>query len=393
MRKIQIAALGCSLFSGSVAAQSLDGWTIVSSDAVSTVYKDPATGSVAVVLATTSSTGINDADLRGNGKMLESLCPGLMSATVISTFGGRGKEIRQSTAQAECRVVGAAYNGKGTMAVSMSKAGNGPATDGALDGTIAARLGFKISRPVTPKAALAANTASNSVPAADRGGDNALKNYIASIPVSRRPVRVAIKWTSGFSGYPAMPTYSISVYLFFANGYATSCADWDPAQLAPTPQSLGAARTDCSLNRWRQVKGALEVQRDDGNWSGEGLADDVIGFKPGERINIAFGNVRSFGVSGTVSTGTMSGGDLAMRGDGQFAAGDWSVTNISGASVSGYASNSGRALVGRYYLDGNIIAVAGKDGRISAGFITGTRSNGQMDHVYLNGVHFWRGDE
>jgi hypothetical protein len=344
-------------------------------------------------LATTPSTSIRDDDLRGNGKMLESLCPGLTSAPVSAAFGGRGKELRQSTAKAECRVVGAAYNGKGTMAVSMSKAGYGPATDRALDGSLATRLGLKISRPVTPNVALTTNSAQNSAPAADRGGDTALKNYITNIPVSRRPVRVAIKGTSGFSGYPAMPTYSISVYLFFVNGYATSCADWDPAQLAPTPQSLGAARTDCSLYRWRQGKGALEVQGDDGSWSSEGFADDVIGFKPGERINIAFGNIRSFGISGTVSTGTMSGGDLAMRSDGQFAAGDWSVTNMSGATVSGYASNAGRALVGRYYLDGNIIAVTGKDGRISAGFITGTRSNGQLDHVYLNGTHFWRGNE
>jgi hypothetical protein len=84
---------------------------------------------------------------------------------------------------------------------------------------------------------------------------------------------------------------------------------------------------------------------------------------------------------------------MAMRSNGQFAAGDWSVTTISGATVSGYASNTGRALVGRYYLDGNIIAVAGKDGRISAGFITGTRSNGRLDHIYLNGTHFWHGDE
>jgi hypothetical protein len=92
MKMLRITAFGCLMISAGAAAQSLESWTILSADAVTTVYKDPATGSVAVVLATTPSTSIRDDDLRGNGKMLESLCPGLTSAPVSAAFGGRGNE-------------------------------------------------------------------------------------------------------------------------------------------------------------------------------------------------------------------------------------------------------------------------------------------------------------
>lgn len=224
--------------------------------------------------------------------------------------------------------------------------------------------------------------------------DTALKSYLAAIPASRRPVYVATKGVSGFSGWPAMPTYSIRVYLFFSNGYATDCSDWNPALYDPTPESLGQADSDCDFYRWRGTPGALQLQSDDGSWSGSGLADDHIKFRAGERINISFGNIAATGFNaGSISTGTISGGDLVMRSDGAFASGDWSSTNISGGNVAGYSGSRTKGAVGRYYLDGHLIAVADENGQISAGFISGVRSKGALGNIYLNGTHYWEGDE
>jgi hypothetical protein len=366
-------------------AQTLDDWAVLKSDTAATTYQDRATGTVAVVLKPTPSASVTEEMLRGQAAMLEPVCPGISAARATAVFGGRGLEVRKSSDKADCRALAVAYNGTGTLAVSMAKIGGDKSHDAVIDRKISSLLRIAPPRAADARAGAEANTSVS--------GDAALKAYVAAIPASRRPIKVATRGTHGFSGYPAVATYSIRVFLFFANGYATDCSDWDPSKLEPTPSSLGAARSDCSVYKWRQGKAGLEIEWRAGDWGGGELADDVIRFRPGERINIAFGNIRSMGVAGPINTGTMSGGDLMMRLDGQFASGDWSTTTISGQNVAGYSAEKSGPTVGRYHLDGNIIAVDAGGGRVNAGFITGVRVNGQLKHIYLNGTHFWDRDD
>jgi hypothetical protein len=366
-------------------AQTLDDWAVLKSDTVATTYQDRATGTVAVILAPTPSVSVTEEMLRIQATMLEPVCPGISAAGTTAAFGGRGLEVRKSSDKADCRALAVANDGTGTIAVSMAKIGGDKSHDAVIDRKISSLLRIAPPRVVDARAGAEANTGVSS--------DAALKAYVASIPASRRPIKVATRGTHGFSGYPAVPTYSIRVFLFFANGYATDCSDWDPGKLEPTPASLGAARSDCSVYKWRQGKAGLEIEWRAGDWGGGELADDVIRFRPGERISIAFGNIRSMGVAGPINTGTMSGGDLMMRPDGQFASGDWSTTTISGQNVAGYSAQKSGPTVGRYHLDGNIIAVDAGGGRLNVGFITGVRVNGQLKHIYLNGTHFWDRDD
>jgi hypothetical protein len=366
-------------------AQTLDDWAVLKSDSAATTYQDRATGTVAVVLAPTPSASVTEEMLHSQAAMLEPVCPGISAERATVVFGGRGLEVRKSTDKADCRALAVAYNGTGTLAVSMAKIGGDKSHDAVIDRKISSLL--RIAPPRAANARAGAETSTGV------SGDAALKAYVAAIPASRRPIKVATRGTHGFSGYPAVATYSIRVYLFFANGYATDCSDWDPGKFDPTPASLGAARSDCTVYKWRQGKGGLEIEWRAGDWGGGELADDVIRFRPGERINIAFGNIRSMGVAGPINTGTMSGGDLMMRPDGQFASGDWSTTTISGQNVAGYSAQKSGPTVGRYHLDGNIIAVDAGGGRVNAGFITGVRVNGQLKHIYLNSTHFWDRDD
>lgn len=374
--------------SAALAAQTLDDWSVLKSDAVSTTYQDRVTGTVAVVLTPTPSNSVTEEMLKSQAAMLEPVCPGISAARATAVFDSRGLEVRKSSDKADCRALAVANNGTGTIAVTMAKIGGDKSHDAVIDRKISSLLNITSPRVAEKRAGAETSTGVSGV-----SGDAALKAYVAAIPASRRPIKVATRGTSGFSGYPAAATYSIRVYLFFANGYATNCSDWDPAKFDPTPASLGSARSDCTIYKWRQGKGGLEIEWNPGDWGGGEFADDVIRFRPGERINIAFGNIGSMSVAGSINTGTMSGGDLSMRNDGQFASGDWSTTTISGQSVAGYAAQQSGPVVGRYHLDGNIIAVDAGAGRVGAGFITGVRVNGQLKHIYLNGTHFWDRDD
>jgi Na+-transporting NADH:ubiquinone oxidoreductase subunit NqrA len=107
---------------------------------------------------------------------------------------------------------------------------------------------------------------------------------------------------------------------------------------------------------------------------------------------VAFGNVGGAGFGGpgaAVSVNTVSGSDLRMTRDGEIAVGDWSTTVLSGANVGGGSSQQSQPLIGRYHLDGHLIAIQRRDGTITRGFIAGVNEKGALGHVYLNGRHFW----
>jgi hypothetical protein len=227
--------------------------------------------------------------------------------------------------------------------------------------------------------------------------EDALKAALAAIPKANVPARVITHGTSSYSGWPPSYVYIVTTHLYFANGWMTDCSNWDPGVLSPTPESLGEARPDCTLARWRKTARGAEVQNEDGTWSGVELNDGTVqAFSAGQRLNLAFGNVGGAGFSGpgvAVNINTISGSDLQMTQGGEIAVGEWSTTVLSGSNIGGGGSRSSEPLVGRYRVDGNLIAVGRPDGTITRGFIAGVNEGRNLGHVYLNGRHFWNRDD
>lgn len=225
-----------------------------------------------------------------------------------------------------------------------------------------------------------------------------LKRAAATIPTDRRPVSSVSHGTGSYSGWPPSYTYIVTSRMLFPNGMAARCLEWDPAIYAPIPSSAPFKEAGCDLLAWRKRNGVTEFQAEDGSWSSADTAEGVFGFKPGERIDVTFGNVGATGFdfgSGGISTGTISGGTLRMTADGQIAVGDWSTTVISGSNVGGGSSRVSGPKIGRYYLDGHIIVIMDEAGQISRGFIGAVAgdSGNRIGHIYLNGQHYWDSDD
>lgn len=226
--------------------------------------------------------------------------------------------------------------------------------------------------------------------------DARLKQAVAAIPAANRPVAAVSHGTSSYSGWPPSYVYRVTARMLFGNGLASTCADWDPGQFAPTRGQAPFAEDGCDLIPWRKTTGTPQFQSEDGSWSSADSAEGLFGFKPGERIDVDFGNVGGIGFdfgggAGGISTSTLSGGTLRMTADGRIAVGDWSTTVISGSRVGGGSSRSSGPRVGRYYLDGHIIAIIDENGDITRGFIAALAGDGgrRIGHIYLNGRHYW----
>ena len=230
--------------------------------------------------------------------------------------------------------------------------------------------------------------------------DARLKQAVAAIPAQSRPVGAVTYGTSSYVGWPPSYVYKVTSRMLFSNGLASTCADWDPGQFAPNRNQPPFVEDGCDLIPWRKTTGTTEFQSDDRSWSAADSGDGVIGFKPGERIDIDFGNVGGIGFNfgggaGAVATSTISGGTLRMTSDGWIAVGDWSSTVISGSNIGGGSSRTSGPKVGRYYLDGHIIAIIDEQGQITRGFIAATDGDAgeRIGHIYLNGRHYWDRDD
>jgi hypothetical protein len=243
--------------------------------------------------------------------------------------------------------------------------------------------------PALPRAAAASPTAGNP------NVDAALKQAAAAIPVTHRPVSAVTHGTGSFSGWPPSYVYRVTPRFLFGNGFAPTCSDFDPRSLLPSPGApLGE---DCDVLPWRRVASGVQFKMEEGTWDGADIGEGVEPFKPGERIDVAFGNVSGIGFNfaGGVNTNSMSGDTLRMTRDGEIAVGSWTTTVISGANIGGGVARNEGPLVGRYYLDGYIIVIAAPDGTISRGligYVPDSQQGKRIGHIYLNGVHYWEPD-
>jgi hypothetical protein len=224
--------------------------------------------------------------------------------------------------------------------------------------------------------------------------DVALKNAMAAVPKSNRPIGYAVQsdYLLGANGAMQMTTTNWGV---FPNGYATDCTGWDPAEISPTPQSLGVAMQkagkSCHVIRWEKKQGNYVRFIAPENVSVPDEAEIVNeGFAPGTRIDVSIGNVRAFGSVGYVPDGMvaargLSSGSLRMTKAGAIEVGSWSSINFTGSDViAGGSSSSSGPRAGRYYLDGYVIAIQDQNGVISRRMIYGFQ-NGPNEKYNPNG--------
>ena len=217
------------------------------------------------------------------------------------------------------------------------------------------------SGPMRPAdRAQTASTASNPASLADAN---------AQIPAANRPQSARVVLKDKWVGFPAVLVSEASAEMYFANGYATSCAKWNPLTQSPTPASAGRIKR-CDVKR------------------GTNDGRPARKFRAGETLDITFGRIGGASFS---DTATLSGKKLRMTSDGRIQIGEF--TSFSSSRAAG--GNRKISLTGRYYLNGHTITIRDARGRIYHGFIAASSNSGssQIDHIFINGEHYWNRDD
>jgi len=195
------------------------------------------------------------------------------------------------------------------------------------------------------------------------------------VPESNRPVAAYTYLENQWTGFPATLSQVAKQAYVFPNGNAVYCANWDPRKFDPTPESIGRALPKCVVRR--------EVP--DGK--------KTNGFRKGQRVDISFGNVSGDSRNlGTVSSSTIAGSVLRMTRDGKIAIGRFNAFSVGSGGDGAGGGNRKRVLRGDYALDGHLIEIVTTDGEALVGFIawSSDKGNDSIDHIFVNGEHFWR---
>lgn len=193
------------------------------------------------------------------------------------------------------------------------------------------------------------------------------------VPASQRPIAAKAGLVGQLQGFPAQYVMVMEISYKFPNGNWVSCGSFDPREYAPTPESVGRKRF-CDVS----------AEEPDGDFK--------AGFKKGERLDLSLGNVGGVEFPGA---SMISSSSLRMTRDGRIAIGKSGgfMAKDSGSGVGG--GRRSIPLQGTYELDGHLLKVTNDDGEVFVGFITrgaGAKS-GKLEHVYVNGEHFWNRDD
>jgi hypothetical protein len=385
MRKLLLLSLAGLPISATAQTGELPGWQRIQLEDGAVRYDAP--GQQGIILVgeqrqADPATAVRAlaADMGAN-----STCPGM--GGVVPSQRGAMTEASAAANGVRCRIVGVPSGSGTTLFFLLTVAGFADG-DRALDRLVAS---------ASPSGAAPAPLRSAAAPPApdNRNVDAALKQAAAAVPASHRPVSAVTHGTGSFSGWPPSYVYRVSPRFLFGNGFAPTCSDFDPRSLLPSPGApLGE---DCEILPWRRGANGVQFKMEDGTWGAGDTGEGVEPFKPGERIDVAFGNVSGIGFNftGGINTNTLSGDTLRMTRDGEIAVGSWTTTVISGANIGGGVARNEGPLVGRYYLDGYIIVIAAPDGTISRGligYVPDSQQGKRVGHIYLNGVHYWEPD-
>jgi hypothetical protein len=364
------------------------GWAEAPGQNGGTSFTAP--GNAALVIAAhRDSTEPQDAVLARWAGQFSSpqLCPALAAATPQRSGDGRIVSLSSHEGTNSCAVIVGQSAAGGYDIGFMLEADNTPVGAFAkLRAVITRRIG-KIT--AAPPASVAS--------AQPVGAPGNLQAALAAVPKANRPIALVSRTATSMSGMFVYTVYRH--WMIFANGYATDshCYDWDPAVQSPTPASLSGKPHECHVVRWRKA-GARYLFDDDDNGTFKGRDAEAFlqPFKPGERIAVALENVSGSGsgpaIPGMVSVNSITSGELKMTTAGEISVGSWTSVVVSGDGIGGGANNGRGPAIGRYLLDGFLIAIATKEGGVTRGFIGQVYESGKR-YIYLNGTQYWEPDK
>ena len=212
----------------------------------------------------------------------------------------------------------------------------------------------------------------------DNVADDDLKKLSQNIPPSNIPLGASIYLERHWRGFPAVLVFETAMVLEFENGQQLACTDWNPAGEFPSREMIESDA--CEVPEDKSLK-------------------TIMGFTPGQRIDISFGRKTGSSIEGGGSDSgsaiSLNGGGLMLSAEGDIVTRRWNTTSIKSdgfGSHGGVVGSGGRnqSVVGRYYLDGNIITIATTDGDVVYGFIGYSEDdNGSIKYVHLNGEQYW----
>jgi len=202
----------------------------------------------------------------------------------------------------------------------------------------------------------------------------AVQRKYDKIPESNKPVATYARLESSFSGFPATLQFDAVMDLYFPNGNTVTCSNWDPTVYDPTEGSVGTLVKNCEVSQGRP----------------EG--EPNIKFEKGQTIDIDFGRISAQGYDWTGSSSSeIAGANVRMTKDGRIALGRYRSTSVSSGGNGVATSRKPRVVKGKYFLDGHTITITTDDNEKIYGFIGAQSNSGstKIDHLYINGEHFW----
>lgn len=315
-------------------------------------------------------------------------CPGLPGARVVAAPAGAGQMRDSVSGGIACRMIwGKQMDGRFAVSVSME----------AEDGALGARTlqGSRMAGYVVPPASAATATLSRTQASASLAratgaapDDAALKAALAKVPTQSRPVDVVMRGGSRIDGTILNTWYE--PMLILPNGLATYCPKWDPLRVAATVNAFAQVGLQCELLPWRRSGAAYQIKGSDGVWGDPEPGVRNKGAKPGRRMALTLMSTEAMstlGFAGTRGVAVITEGSLAMTADGAIQMGSeqftWRYRHTD------YASDG--PLIGRYYLDGFLIAIGDDQGQTSVtSFIDLT--DGEETYVYLGDTFYFSQD-
>ncbi len=200
------------------------------------------------------------------------------------------------------------------------------------------------------------------------GGNDTLtlSKAITAVPAAHRPVGWVVTTDQHMSGVVLVTSQTL--WMIFANGYATDCVGWDPSKLNPTPAGL-AGRDDCDVVAWRKSANLYELAKGkgyaNGGWQKPLPMESRTVLTRGQKLNFQLenwdGSITS-AING-MGWGGVTASDLTMLSDGTFV-----LVSKTHASNVYDTTDSKNRITGTYYVDGHIMATQ-VNGKIELHFI------------------------
>lgn len=306
-------------------------------------------------------------------------CLGLAGARAVTVPGGAGQMRDAVEGGIACRLIwGKQADGRFALSLSLE----------AADGALGARTlqGSRMAGYVAPPAGAARTTPGGTQapkPLARSAGtapdDAALKAALAKVPAQSRPVDVVLQ--TGWTFVGDQMQMQLEPVLLFPNGLSTHCPEWDPLRVAATVEAFAQAGLECDLLPWRRKGAEYQIQDTDGEWGEPLPGAENKGAKPGRRVSLtlqSLNRISTLGNWGSPGLLVINEGSLSMTTDGVIQMGSSRFTWRNADTES----RTDAPLIGRYYLDGFLIAIGDDQGQTTVTSFLDVKSD-QDTFVYL----------